>query len=105
MKTLVPEQIFLSAVTIGEMLAGVELRRKSNAPKAVEIENGLSLVEESFAVVPMDSGCFREWARLKTANSSLLIEDFDDCDDATVHGLHLATRNERDFRGFYVAFV
>lgn len=50
LKTLGPEQIFLSAVTIGEPLAGVELRRKNNAAKAVEIENWLSQVEESFAV-------------------------------------------------------
>ena len=103
MKRLAPEQIFLSAVTIGELLAGVELRRKNNAAKAVEIENWLSQVEESFAVVPMDSSCFREWARLKTANSSHLIEDAMIAATARAHGLHLATRNERDFREFYLA--
>ena len=88
-----PEQIFLSAVTIGELLAGVELRRKNNAAKAVEIENWLSQVEESFAVVPMDSSCFRESARLKTADSCHLIEDATITPTAKVHGLHLATRN------------
>jgi len=38
LKTLRPEQIFLSAVTIGELQAGVELTRTNDAAKALEIE-------------------------------------------------------------------
>jgi predicted nucleic acid-binding protein len=75
MKTLRPEQIFLSAVTIGELQAGVELTRKSDAGKALEIETWLTVVEASFTALPMDSACFREWARLMTGKSPNLIED------------------------------
>ena len=75
MDTLHPEQIFLSAVTIGELQAGAELTRKTDPAKAAEIENWLMVTEGAFSVIPMDAACFREWARLKTGKSSELIED------------------------------
>lgn len=100
--TLRPEQIFLSAVTIGELQAGIELTRKNDAAKALEIEAWLVAVEASFAVLPMDSPCFREWARLMTGKSPSLIEDAMIAATARVHGLHVATRNERDFHQFRV---
>lgn len=102
MKTLRPEQIFLSAVTIGELQAGVELTRKNDAAKAREIETWLGEVEASFATLPMDSACFREWARLMAGKSPSLIEDAMIAATARVHGLHVATRNERDLRQLQV---
>jgi len=102
MGTLRPEQIFLSAVTIGELQAGAELTRKSDPAKAAEIETWLMVTEGTFPVIPMDSACFREWARLKTGKASDLIEDAMIAATARVHGLHVATRNERDFRQFQV---
>jgi len=103
MRTLLPGQIFLSSVTIGELQAGVELTRRSDATKAAEIENWLALVEGSFSIIPMDSACSREWARLKTGNSSELIENAMIAATARVHGLQVATRNESDFRQLGVA--
>lgn len=102
MKTLRLEQMFLSAVTIGELQAGVELTRRNDAPKAVEIETWLTMVEASFTALPMDSACFREWARLMVGKSPELIEDAMIAATARVHGLDVATRNERDFRQFQV---
>lgn len=101
-ETLRPEQVFLSAVTIGELQAGVELTRKNDAAKALEIENWLAMVEASFSVLPMDSACFREWARMMAGKSPELIEDAMIAATARVHGLHVATRNERDFRQLQV---
>jgi toxin FitB len=102
MDTLRPEQIFLSAVTIGELQAGAELTRKIDPAKAAEIENWLMVTQGTFPVIPMDSACFREWARLKAGKSSELIEDAMIAATARVHGLEVATRNERDFRQFQV---
>jgi toxin FitB len=103
MDTLRPEQIFLSAVTIGELQAGAELTRKNDPAKAAEIENWLIATERTFPVIAMDSSCFREWARLKAGKSSDLIEDAMIAATARVHGLQVATRNERDFREFKVS--
>lgn len=102
MKTLRLEQIFLSAVTIGELQAGVERTRRSDAAKALEIEAWLGQVEASFAALPMDSACFREWARLMAGKSPELIEDAMIAATARIHGLNVATRNERDFQQFQV---
>lgn len=103
MDTLHPQQIFLSALTIGEFQAGAELTRKTDPAKAADIENWLMVAEGAFSVIPMDSACFREWARLKTGNSSESIEEAMIAATARVHGLHVATRNEKDFRQFQVA--
>ena len=103
MDTLRPEQIFLSAVTIGELQAGAEITRRNDPAKAAEIENWLMVTEGSYSVIPMDSACFREWARLKTGTSSDLIEDAMIAATARVHGMELATRNVRDFHRFGVA--
>jgi predicted nucleic acid-binding protein len=97
-KTLRPEQIFISALTIGELQAGIELTRKNDPAKAAEIESWLLSLEGSFAVLPMDSACFREWARIKGGKSPDLIEDAMIAATARVHGLEIATRNQRDFQ-------
>jgi hypothetical protein len=102
MNTLRLEQIFLSAVTIGELQAGVERTRRNDAAKAREIEAWLGQVEASFAALPMDSACFREWARLMEGKSPELIEDAMIAATARIHGLSVATRNERDFQQFQV---
>jgi hypothetical protein len=53
----------------------------------------------------MDSACFREWARLKAGKSSEFIEDAMIAATARVHGLQVATRNEKDFSELQVGVV
>jgi toxin FitB len=45
----------------------------------------------------MDARCFREWARLMNGKSDTLLEDAMIAATARVHGLTVASRNERDF--------
>jgi hypothetical protein len=96
--TLREEDAFISAVTMGELQAGVERTRKQDAAKAREIENWLNYVETSFALVPMDAACFREWSRLMEGKSRALDSDAMIAATARVHGLKVATRNEKDFK-------
>lgn len=102
MQTLQPEQIFLSAVTLGELQAGVELTRRQDAAKALEIESWLNSVDASFTALPMDSACFREWARLMHGESQDSMEDAMIAATARVQGLEVATRSEKDLRRFKV---
>src|SRR5205807_1842910 len=95
---LQPEQILVSAVTAGEIQRGVELTRKQNAAKAREIEDWLNYVDEVFTFLPMDPACFREWARLMAGKPGSVREDAMIAATATVHGLTVATRDERDFK-------
>jgi len=53
----------------------------------------------------MDAACFREYARLMHRRSDILSEDAMMAATARVHGLTMATRNERDFAHFDVAVL
>jgi predicted nucleic acid-binding protein len=92
------DQIYLSAVTVGELQTGVELTRRQNPEKAAEIELWVDQLAESFQVLPMDAQCFREWARLMDGKSDRLLEDVMIAATARIHQLTVATRNERDFK-------
>lgn len=99
------DQIYLSAVTIGELQTGVELTRRQNSAKAAEIELWVDQLAESFQVLPMDARCFREWARLMEGKAERLLEDVMIAATARIHGLTVATRNDRDFKQLGVAVL
>jgi predicted nucleic acid-binding protein len=105
LETLRVEQMFLSAVTMGELQAGVELTRRQDVRKAQALEAWLDSVEASFAVLPMDHTCFREWSRLMAGKSGALREDAMIGATARVHGLTVATRDEKDFRHLGVEII
>lgn len=90
-------QLYLSAVTLGEIQAGVELTREQDPGKAEEIEAWLALVAGAYNVLPMDAATFRAWARLMHRKSETLYEDAMIAATAKVHGLTVATRNVSDF--------
>jgi predicted nucleic acid-binding protein len=68
-----------------------------DAAKADEIERWVLQIEDSVNLLPMDGPCFREWARLMEKRSEQLLEDAMIAATARVRGLHVATRNEKDF--------
>jgi toxin FitB len=97
--------LHISAVTIGEIQAGIELTRDQDPAKATELEQWLELVSSSFNVVPMDAIAFRVWARLMHGTSNTLYEDAMIAATAKVHKLAVATRNVKDFKSFGVSVV
>jgi len=94
--------LHLSAVTIGEIQAGVEHTRKTDAAKANEIERWLDQVAATYNVLPMDAQTFRRWARLMHGQSDDHIEDAMIAATALCHDLTVVTRNVRDFMPFGV---
>jgi toxin FitB len=92
----------LSAVTLGEIQAGIEMTRKQSPKRADELEVWLDAVAASWNVLPIDGTIFRRWAQLMHGRSDDLIEDAMIAATAAVHGLTVVTRNVRDFRHFGV---
>ena len=94
--------LHLSAVTLGEIQAGIELTREQDAAKAAEIEAWADLVAASYNVLPMDAETFRAWARLMHGKSDTYYEDAMIAATAIVHNLTVVTRNVADFAQFDV---
>lgn len=97
LKSVADADLFLSALTIGELQAGVEITRKRDPAKAEEIEAWLERVAESYNVLPMNASAFRRWAKLMQGHGDELIEDAMIAATALTHNLIVVTRNVRDF--------
>src|SRR5690606_20873694 len=82
--------LFLSAVTLGEIQAGIELTREQDPTKAAELEAWLELVACAYNVLPMDAAAFRKWAKLMHRQSDTLYED----------AIIAASRNQRPDRSY-----
>ncbi|HVZ45682.1 MAG TPA: type II toxin-antitoxin system VapC family toxin [Ramlibacter sp.] len=95
-------ELHISAVTIGEIQAGIELTREHDEAKAAELERWLELVAGSFNVVAMDAAAFRVWARFMHRASNTLYEDAMIAATAKVHKFTVVTRNVTDFKDFGV---
>lgn len=98
LESLDDSQLYVSAVTLGEIQAGIELIREQDPEKAQEIEAWLALVADAYNVLPMDAAAFMAWARLMHRKSDTLYEDAMIAATSKVHGLTIASRNVADFQ-------
>ena len=91
------DRLYLSAVTVGEVQAGIELTREQDPAKAAELEEWVERILDTYAVLAVDAAAFREWARLMHRRSETLMQDALIAAIACVNRLTVVTRNVRDF--------
>lgn len=102
LESVADADLYLSAVTLGEIQVGIELTREQDTIKAAEIEAWADQVAASYNILPMDASTFRVWARLMHRQSDTVYEDAMIAASAIVHKLTVVTRNVRDFERFNV---
>ena len=101
LKTQSPDTIFISAMTIGEIEAGIEKQRKAlpEAPEfAEELSQWLVLTEMQFAefILPVTPAITKLWGRLCVQTGNKGIDNLIAA-TALVHNLLVVTRNVKDF--------
>lgn len=91
------DEIFLSALTIGEIRQGIERVRRRDAGAALALERWLERIEGGHAdrILPVDAKVADRWGRLNVPD---LLPVIDGLLAATAieHGLTLVTRNVKD---------
>jgi predicted nucleic acid-binding protein len=99
------ETLHVSAVTLGEIQAGIELTRRQDGDKAREIERWLDDLAQTYNVLPVDAAIFRRWAQLMHRRADHHLEDALIAATALVRGLTVVTRNVDDFGPFAVPLI
>jgi len=89
--------LFLSALTLGELRQGVEGKRRTDPVAAERLGAWADEIETMFGdrVIPVDIAIARRWGEL-SAGRSLPVIDTLIAATAIEHGLILVTRNTRD---------
>ena len=95
-------ELNISAVTLGELQAAIELTREQDIAKAQALQVWVDSVAATYKVLPMDGAAFRLWATLIHRQSDTLNEDAMIAAIARIHRLTVVTRNVADFAGFGV---
>ena len=95
--------LHISAVTLGEIQAGIEITREQDADKAAIIEAWADQLAAAYNVLPMSAATFRQWAKLMHRQSDTVYEDAMIAATAIENKLTVVTRNVRDFERFQVA--
>lgn len=98
-------QLYLSAVTIGEIQAGIEITRENDAPRAEVLQDWADAIASTFNILPMDAQCFRLWAQMMHGKPDSLYEDAMIAATARIHGLTVVTRNGKDFAELGVSLL
>jgi toxin FitB len=98
LKSQAEDTIFLSAMTIGEIKAGIEKQRSTAPEFAAELEQWLAVMELQFApfILPVTPAIAKLWGRLCVQTGNKGIDNLIAA-TALCHNLMVVTRNVKDF--------
>ncbi len=96
LKSQAPDAVFVSALTIGEIEAGIEKQRRTAPEFAAELAQWLALMELQFAynILPVTPAIAKLWGRLCVQTGDKGIDNLIAA-TALCHNLTVVTRNVR----------
>lgn len=98
LKRQAPDAVFVSAMTIGEIEAGIEKQRSAAPEFAAQLAQWLALMELQFAhaILPVTPAIAKLWGRLCVQTGNKGIDNLIAA-TALCHNLTVVTRNVKDF--------
>ncbi len=98
--------LFLSALTIGEMRKGIEIKRLVDADSAFRIGKWMDGIELTFAdrLLPINVEVAKKWGVFSADRSRPVIDTLIAA-TASIHALTLVTRNASDFEGLGISLI
>lgn len=104
-ESIADADLYLSAVTLAEIQAGIEITRERDAHKAEQIEAWANQLVGTQKIIPMSADIFRIWAKLMHRKTDSLYEDAMIAATAIHHKLVVVTLNQKDFVHFPVKLL
>lgn len=97
------EELWLSSLVLGEIRKGIELVRRNDARRAIQIERWLTDVMSGFAerILPVDTAVAEEWGRMNATRPVPVIDALIAA-TAKTNDLIFVTRNAGDVKGLGV---
>jgi toxin FitB len=106
LRTIRPDQIYLSVITLGEITRGIALLQKRDAAQASRLQQWLNALQAAHSdhIVPISVDIALTWGRLSAIRPR---GDADGLIAATAShlGLTLVTRNSADFDDLPIALI
>ncbi|HKW02942.1 MAG TPA: type II toxin-antitoxin system VapC family toxin [Vicinamibacterales bacterium] len=94
-----PRELFLSAITVGEIRQGIEQLRARDARQSMFLDRWLKGLVEFYEdrLLYVDGDVAEEWGRMRARRGAPVVDALIAA-TARVHDLTIVTRNMRDFR-------
>ena len=106
LRSVDPDQIFLSVVTLGEIMKGISQKTRTDATAAASLHRWLEQlrVDHGRRILPINDEVALEWGRIAALRSGDMADGLIAA-TATVHRKILVTRNVADFKDLGVPVI
>ena len=106
LRSVPADELFLSALVVGEIRRGIELLRDRDPAQAGVFERWLNDLKQRFGdrIIPIDGAIAEEWGRIN-ARDPIGVEDGLMAATAKVRGMTIVTRNVADVERSGVAVL
>lgn len=106
MESVPSEEIYLSALTLGELKKGAALLRRKDPRAAESLENWIQGIQDQFSgrILPVDEEVAAVWGELNAIRPLPVIDSLI-ASTAKVHGMTVVTGNEADISGLGVFVI